>query len=311
MASPGTLQRRSTPARRSERRSALTRRRSVPARCPISFLSFHHSILSFWPSLWLPRSTLQRRSAPARRPKLPSFPFFRPLSLPSLSLYRGTLQRRSAPARRPKPFFRPSSWPLAFSFACPWHTAAPLGARSAPARRPKPFFRPSSWPSLSLSRGTLQRRSAPARRPLGALSHSSVLLPGLLFRCPVARCSAARRPLGALSHSSVLLHGLLFRCPVARCSAARRPKPFFRPSCSFACPWPAAAPLGARSAPKPFFRPSSWPSLSLSRGTLQRRSAPARRPKLPSFPFFRPFFLAFSFAVPWHAAAPLGARSAP
>ena len=56
---------------------------------------------------------------------------------------------------------------------------------------------------------------------------------------------------------------------------------------------------------------SFWPSLWLSRSTLQRRSAPARRPKLPSFPFFRPFFLAFSFAVPWHAAAPLGARSAP
>ena len=55
---------------------------------------------------------------------------------------------------------------------------------------------------------------------------------------------------------------------------------------------------------------SFWPSLWLSRSTLQRRSAPARRPKLASFPFFRPFFLAFSFAVPWHTAAPLDARSA-
>ena len=91
-----------------------------------------------------------------------------------------------------------------------------------------------------------------------------------------------------------------FSCPVAPCSAARRP-------------------LGALSF-LPFHSSvhSSLPSLSLSRGTLwlsrstlQRRSAPARRPKLPSFPFFRPFFLAFSFAVPWHAAAPLSARSAP
>ena len=131
------------------------------------------------------------------------------------------------------------------------------------------------------------------------------------FSCPVAPCSAARRPLGALSflpfHSSVL--SSLPSLSLSRGTLQRRSTPARRSERRSA---PARFPLGALSFLS--FHHSTlsfWPSLWLSRSTLQRRSAPARRPKLPSFPFFRPFFLAFSFAVPWHAAAPLGARSTP
>ena len=135
----------------------------------------------------------------------------------------------------------------------------------------------SSLPSLSLSRGTLHAaplgaRSARARRPLGALSHSSVLLPGLLFRCPVAHCSAAQRPLGALSAAPRPLGAARFPL-VSRSVPAQCPISVLSFHCSILS-----------------FGPSVW----LSRGTLHSRSAPARRPELPSLPFFRPFFLDLS-----------------
>ena len=131
---------------------------------------------------------------------------------------------------------------------------------------------------LQLSRGTLQHRLVPARRPLGALS----FLP---------------------------FHSSLPSLSLSRGTLQRRSTPARRSERRSA---PARFPLGALSFLSFHHSILSFsPSLWLSRSTLQRRSAPARRPKLPSFPFLPSFLPCLLFRCPWHAAAPLGARSAP